>query len=169
MAPALQEARLAKAKVLREKWQKWALEHKSILQKMLRGGQSEQEAVWQALPTLLDDPKVTSVMLEDISGGLTPYTWNPVTRGATRPGAGLTDAQRTTFNGLIKTHLADDLELYHDIKISSSRNAGAKTIGLWVSGRITETETVGTPYEPGKPSSKEVTRELVPPYDFLQD
>ncbi len=165
MAPALQEARMKKAQALRDKWKGWALEHKGILKKMLNGSQSDQEAVWNTLPMTPSDPK--SITLLDVHNGLARYTWNSARRGVILHAVGIPAKQMEREKFLERKYLNEYFQQYRDIQISMSCNAGKKTIGLWASGRITETETMKNPYESGKPVFREETRELVPPYDFL--
>lgn len=180
MAPELQDARLAKVKVLRDKWKPWALQHKAGLQQMLHGDRSARDLVWQAIPVSTIEINPSSgrpgdITGDDISKGLHTFTWQPVlktnftTPDPTKPKLSL-EGQNSETRSHTQQMLNDDFAQFPDIRLSQSRNSGAKTLSLWASGRIVEIETIHNPDKrSGQPSFKEEYREIAPPYEFLSE
>jgi hypothetical protein len=167
MAAPLQKARMKRVTLLRDKWKIWAARHKEDLSQMLAGDKNAQAKVWAALPLL---PEQSGTLRdEDINGGNSTFTWQPVMKSTfTASDPAKAQQQNQEARALSVRFLREDFSQYKDIMISKSRNSGAKTISLWASGRVTETETVrNTGGSKGQSVFKEVSRELSPPYDFL--
>ncbi len=166
MAPALQNARKKKAAELRERWRVWAIEHKADLKRMLNGDKNAQNLVWQSLPTLPESP---SPLTHDIlDAGVCEYSWQPVLKISDWSTFQSSEGGKAQMRHNMQVDLQNGFQDYQDIWIAKSGNSGSKTVSLWASGRVTETETVeNTPHRSGQPTFKEVSRELVPPYHFL--
>ncbi|HEY0073555.1 MAG TPA: hypothetical protein VGB77_05585 [Abditibacteriaceae bacterium] len=169
MAVSLQKARMKRVVLLRDKWKSWAAQNKEDLSQMLDGDKNAQSKVWAALPILPEESG--TIRQDDVTGGISTFSWQPVMK-STFTASDPAEAQRK--NQEVRAHaeklLNEGFSRHRDIPISQSRNSGAKTLSLWASGRVTETETVrNTGAGKGQPASKEVSRELFPPYEFLSE
>ena len=165
------EARINKAKHLREAWQPWAVKHKDTLHAMLNPQPGrEKEALsraYEALPPDLTDDGTTGIRYRDLDSGGLGYTWPAVSKLHGKPSSdskklGQAVAKEQEYTS---KHLQTQYEKFHDIEIASSVNAGPTHTTLWASGRITvaTSEIVHSPR--GSTLKEGIPREIAPPYD----
>lgn len=180
LTPAQKQAWIDHAKMLRRKWQPWALQHKDMLRKMLRAGPNDEAAmlaVWSALPypDYPGKPKlgISSLDLrpvQDFKKSLDSrspdFTWQALGKLN----------QKGPPSGKRAEWLRQQFEAKRDIQLSRSTGHSSSILYLWASGRITETKKIKKnvmvmvkgKLRQGFESTEGPHREVVPPYDFLR-
>jgi len=171
-------ARLAKIKWLREKWQTWALQHKDILQRMLKAQPNDLaafQAVYNAIPTspTVDTAGFTAKDLGFSRSADIFFTWNLVEKGKTEKD--VPERMRKMFKSSLERSRAGeqkDWVEFRDIEISRSNGS---SFSLWASGRITknteEEKHVLVEHKGKKVMAylfEQKRMEILPPYDFLK-
>lgn len=170
---ARREAAIAKARMLREQWQGWALQHQDELKRLKNATTADQAAlmaVWNAIPTHCSAEN-GGIVGKELSSGEIPFTWQPVVKGKAQPN---NDPKLQEIEIKGQKFVADQLQKnfadYRDIALSQSMAPGTPSFTLWASGRITERRIIPNPNPGrGKPSFvEEPPKEIEPPYDFLR-
>lgn len=165
------EARINRARQLRETWRPWALKHKAVLQSMLKPAQGkEKEALdnaYAGLPGYLTEDGGTGLHFKDLNANGMDFTWQPASKMHGTPTSISPRVQEAVSkeNKFMAERLRSQYDKYHDIEISRSMNAGITHTTLWASGRITTT-TAEVIHDPRGTTVREgIPREIVPPYD----
>ena len=164
------------AKILREQWRPWALQHKDLLKAMAKTDASDLSAVrrvFHSLPSLPTDAGMPPIVIEVHNLDRTlpsNYSWQPgmnnLKLALIHDPVELKDVIR--MQNTVLGHVQEQLAQSHDIQLCDSSSKGVSTVRLWASGRITEDTRVHQTI-PGKPSLVEgVVHEIAPHYDFLK-
>ena len=171
-SPELTQARVKKAKQMRDNWRPWAVKHKSTLHTMLtpvHGKEKEAlESAYAALPSHLSEYGDTGIRYRDLDAGGIGYSWQPVTKmhGRATPGNPMAQQAADKEHMSLGKQLYSQYDKFHDIEISRSVNGGPTHITLWASGRITMT-TAKVVKVPRGSTLTEETKEIAPPYEEI--
>lgn len=164
--PGLREERIARAKVIREKWKPWAQKNKALLQRMLKASPNDSKIafeVYTKIPGSTVGPKAV-VMNTDLQSGSTEFSWQAVENFLVAP-----NAPKSRDRDFAVSEIKKDFAKNQDVSLSQSINPGLLHMNVWATGRITEEGLKELPRVPGKPVLGESEPiEIVPPYDFLE-
>ncbi len=164
---------LAKAILIRNQWQPWALQHKALLGGMLQAKPNDAKKmmdVYEALPVYAGGIGVTLVGSKSFDPEPTDFGWQPANKGERKL---LSNPVRRTevlqSERVMQAFLRRDFAQFRDIELSKSMSPGRSSITLWASGRITEM-TLTRQHILGQPAFvKAPPKELIPPFDFLHE
>ena len=180
LTPEQKEVRVESAKELRDKWRPWALGHQTELRRMLQADKSDigtMVSLWNDIPaTPLGDPSLKELAAAykatQDPGNPRSFSWNPIQKivGPDQiPNP--TQEQREIYRKTIASqHFRQKREFdsFRDTVIANSHQSGTIGISLWASGRVTESQEVGTTVTAaGVGVGVLEHKELVPPFDFL--
>lgn len=165
----LTQARIAKAQVLRAKWQSWALQHKAELLRMRR--EPNNVAAWQPIyegAIGATHPQTGFITAMELNQGVSPFSWHWRAKQGVRASSPQVQKKIEDILKERPERLAKMVADNKDLRISDSVNSGPVTVELWASGRITKRTIVPNPdTRSGQPSFIQKTEQVQPPYQFL--
>ena len=173
----VKEDQLAQAKLIREKWQGWAMKHQDDLSKLRKSSGTSPEAyrkVFDEIPEALTpesglvENDLKSASKEDPTHPHRRWDWAGVDRHLltlSGPAAGFAKDSIK----LLEVRVKEEQTQIKDCLIAKSINGGTTNVFVWASGRITE----------GTREKKEINgmqtfsgatihTELAPAYDFIK-
>lgn len=168
-------AKLAQARLLRDKWRPWAMQHQQELKQMLAAQPDTPDAfkgVWGKVPAM-SNAKDGGITDADLNSTQAPFSWNAVEKmvrpgredRAATPGE---NAEYAAGRQFIQKQLNDDFVALKDVRISESIDSGPSMISLWASGRVTESTEIPQTIV-GQPAFVQgPEQEIEPVYDFLK-
>lgn len=169
VANKLTDARLVKAKAIREEWRPWAIKHKALLKAMLASqGKdfSTLQAVYKVSPPIKDGD-----WQPDTQSGPTKFNWFIDDSKRIQNGMEVDaqyKAQVDAEKPSVLKKLQTDFASKSDYMVAVSQGVGSP-VYVWASGRVTELFWIDNPDKrAGQPTDLGTDhKELLPPYDFL--